>query len=305
MTKAEVLLAVSTASAILLAAPAAAAHHEALFGPQSSLAVESPTFGSAQMHAHATGSGPSYATETTYIASAGFSPLAKIPWGVTLVQPFTVEVARTPGGAQVGPSSSCAGCFRRENLLIGTQYRFDFTKLQRELGKDGNFALLSAFVEPPTGNKDYPAFHGPFNGVVAAMAGLEWSSLSGVLLGYYRINMEDAAGAKKGNNALVGIGLAYTPVDEEGRMVSLQLGVGDEIHAHDIAGSSAIDASGGWEVLVSPTLVWSPAARLRFFALASVPVVQDYRSAAQEDRWRVGLGAIYAFSRRESSEQGR
>lgn len=297
-------LGASVAIAVALAAPRAAAHHEALFGPQSSLAVESPAFASLQMHVRATGSGASYATETTYIASAGFSPVRDLPWGITLVQPFTYEVARTPAGDQIGPSSSCGGCFRRENLLVGTQYRFDFTSLQRELGKDGNFALLSASLEPPTGNKDYPAFHGPANGIVAAMAGLEWRSLSAVLLGYYRINAEDGAGAKKGNNALAGIGLAYTPLDEEDRMVSFQLGVADEIHARDVEGSSAIDASGGWEILVSPTIVWSPASQLRFFTLASLPVAQDYRSAAQEDRWRAGLGVIYAFSRGEPAEHG-
>lgn len=294
----------SLAVAMMLAAPDAAAHHEALFGPQSSLAVESPAFASLQMHVRATGSGASYATENTYIASAGFSPVHGVPWGVTLVQPFTYEVARTPAGDQVGPSSSCAGCFHRENLLVGTQYRFDFTSLQRELGKDGNFALLSASLEPPTGNKDYAAFHGPVNGIVAAMAGLEWQSLSAVLLGYYRINAQDGAGAKKGNNALVGIGFAYTPLDAEDRMVSFQLGIADEVHERDREGSSAVDASGGWEVLVSPTLVWSPAARLRMFALASLPVTQSYRSSAQEDRWRAGLGMIYAFADGEASEHG-
>ncbi len=291
------------AGTTLLAASDAAAHHEALFGPQSSLAVESPAFASGQAHVHATGSGASYATETTYITSAGFSPIRGLPWGITIVQPFTYEVARSPSGNQVGPSSSCAGCSHRENLLVGTQYRFDFTSLQRELGKDGNFVLLSASLELPTGNKDYPAFHGPVNGIVAAMAGLEWKSLSTVLLSYYRINTEDGAGAKKGNNALVGVGFAYTPLDEEDRMVSFQLGIADEIHARDRADKTLIDSSGGWELLLSPTVVWSPAARLRFFALVSLPVVQDYRSAAQEDRWRAGLGMIYAFSRGDSAHE--
>ena len=50
---------------------------------------------------------------------------------------------------------------------------FDFTGLQREWGKDGNFALVSGAVEVPTGNKDYSPFQGPFNFIGAGMLGFE------------------------------------------------------------------------------------------------------------------------------------
>jgi hypothetical protein len=274
----------------------AAAHHEALFGPQSSLAVESEGFVSLQAHEHVFGAGNTYDQETAYIVSAGVSPFHEIPWSFTLVQSFTDENARTPQGNQTGPLSSCGGCVARENVLLSTSYRFDFTGLQRATGKDGNFALLSVAVEPPTGDKDYAPFHGPVNGLLAAMAGFEGSHFAAVALGYYGLNAADDAGSKKGNNWLAGLGFAYTPVDDRDRMISFQMGLAAEVHDPDVAGGATL-VSGGWEVFASPTVVWMPAARTRFFLYASLPVGQDYKADYQFDYWRAGLGVIYSFER--------
>lgn len=272
------------------------AHHEALFGPQSSLAVESEGFVSLQAHEHVFGVGSQYDQETAYIVSAGISPFRAIPWSFTLVQTYTYENARSPQGDGTGPLSSCGGCVARENLLASTSYRFDFTGLQRTTGKDGNFALLSAAIEPPTGEKDYAPFHGPVNYILAAMAGVEWSHFAAVGLGYYRLNSTDDTGSKKGNNWLAGLGFAYTPVDEPGRMLSLQIGLAGEVHDPDVIGGSAL-VSGGWELFASPTLVWMPAERTRFFMYVSLPVAQDYKADYQVDQWRAGLGVIYSFER--------
>jgi hypothetical protein len=272
------------------------AHHEALFGPQSSLDVESEGFVSLQAHEHVFGVGSTHDQETAYIVSAGVSPFHAIPWSFTLVQTFTYENARTPQGNQTGPLSSCAGCVARENLLLSTSYRFDFTGLQRATGKDGNFAMLSGAIEPPTGDKDYAPLHGPVNYILAAMAGLEWSHFAAVALGYYRLNAPDDTGSKKGNNWLGGLGFAYTPVDDSDRMISFQMGLAAEVHDPDVIGGASL-LSGGWEVFASPTLVWMPAARTRFFMYASLPVAQDYKADYQVDQWRAGLGVIYSFER--------
>jgi hypothetical protein len=288
-------IAAALGAALAFVVTRAEAHHEALFGPQSSLAVESPAFVSFQSHVHATGRGASYVTETTYLTSAGFAPIAGVPWAISVVQPFTFQYANQPAGDQIGPNTSCGGCFRRENVLVGASYRFDFTGLQRDLGKDGNFALVSASLEPPTGAKDYRAFHGPVNGIIAAMAGVEWKSLSAVALGYFRRNSRDGDGAKKGDNALVGVGVAFTPVDEDDRMFSLQLGFGAEIHARDVASGSTVDDTGGIIWLLSPTVVWSPIHGMRLFTLVSLPIAQRPRNESLEDRFRCGLGLIYAF----------
>jgi hypothetical protein len=166
--------------------------------------------------------------------------------------------------------------------------------LNKKTGKDGNFALISASWEPPTGDKDYAAFKGPSNAIFAGMVGFEWSELSAVALGYYRLNTADDAGSKKGNNWLAALGLAYTPIDTQTRMLSFQLGLAAEVHDRDLTNHVEI-ASGGWEILASPTLVWMPAPRLRLFTYVSLPLVQDYATDAQLDRWRASVGAIYAF----------
>ncbi len=281
-----------------LSSQRAFAHHEALFGPQSSLAVESDGFVSLQAHEHVFGVGGTYDQETAYIVSAGVTPFRSIPWSLTLVQTYTVETAREPQGDQTGPLSSCGGCIARENLLVSTSYRFDFTGLQRATGKDGNFALVSVAIEPPTGEKDYAPFHGPVNYIFAAMSGVEWSQFSAVGLGYYRLNAPDDVGSKKGDNWLAGLGFAYTPIDEATQMVSVQMGLAAEVHDPDVIGGSDL-VSGGWEVFASPTVVWMPAARTRFFMYVSMPVAQDYKADYQVDHWRAGLGVIYSFDRSE------
>ncbi len=290
-------IALSLALGALMRSAFAHAHHEALFGPQSSLAVESRAFVSLQSHTRVFGSGLLLERETTWIVSAGVTPLDHVPWSLTLVAPFTTDVARSPVGLRAGPFSSCGGCFARENVLIATAYRFDFAGLNRATGKDGNFALLSAALEPPTGDKDYAPLKGPFNAIFAGMIGFEWSHFAALGLGYYRVNAADDAGSKKGNNVLAGFGFGYTPVDERSRMISFQLGIAAEIHERDVLAGTAVTASGGWEMFASPTVVWSPAEHTRFFTYVSLPFVQDYRSPAQEDRWRAGVGVIYSFDR--------
>jgi hypothetical protein len=209
----------------------------------------------------------------------------------------TYDYALTPAGLHAGPYSSCRGCFAPENLLLSTSYRFPFKALERATGKDGNFALLSASLEPPTGAKDYQPFQGPTNYLFAGMLGFEWRQLAAVVLGYYRVDALDYQGSKKGNNALGALGFAYTPVDEDARMVSLQIGLAGELHERDVLGGTAVSASGGSEIFASPTILWGPSKHLRFFLYGSLPLVESYRAAFQVDRWRAGTGVIYSFDR--------
>lgn len=283
--------------AVVAPARAAFAHHEALFGPQASLAVESEAFVSVQSHEHVFGSGATLDRETTFIFSGGVTPFRRVPWSVSLVVPYTYEDARAPAGDQTGPFSSCGGCLARENLLVSTSYRFDFKRLQQATGKDGNFALVSGSLEPPTGEKDYAAFDGPWNGILAAMAGVEWSRYSAVGLGYYRLNERDGSGSTKGNNWLAGLGFAYTLIDEASALLSFQLGIAAELHERDVLAGAPVADSGGWEIFASPTVVWAPAAHVRLFGYVSLPLTQSYRSASQEDAWRGGVGIIYSFDR--------
>jgi hypothetical protein len=53
--------------------------------------------------------------------------------------------------------------------------------------------------------------------------------------------------------------------------------------------------SGSDEILLHPTFVYSPGHGLLFFGMASLPVWQDFRDAATQDRFRVGTGVVYAW----------
>src|SRR3954466_14449517 len=96
----------------LFAGPARA-HHEALFGPLPSLAVEAPAFVSVQSFMRATGKTSPRGQESTFILSGGVTPFS-FPLGFALVQPFTYETTNAPNDA-AGPFFSCNGCFRVEN----------------------------------------------------------------------------------------------------------------------------------------------------------------------------------------------
>lgn len=80
-------------------APATArAHHEALFGPQSSLAVEAQGFVSIQTHVHAYGRGGAHTTEATSIAHSYRSDAQTDRWraGVGIIYAFDRATERVP-----------------------------------------------------------------------------------------------------------------------------------------------------------------------------------------------------------------
>jgi hypothetical protein len=66
MDKRRQCAAIAAAAIGLLLSKQASAHHEALFGPQSSLAVESEGFVSLQAHEHVFGVGSTYDQETAW-----------------------------------------------------------------------------------------------------------------------------------------------------------------------------------------------------------------------------------------------
>ena len=53
--------------------------------------------------------------------------------------------------------------------------------------------------------------------------------------------------------------------------------------------------TGGKELLVHPTLVYSPGHGVMFFGLVSVPVWRDFKDPVEQDRFRLGTGVIYAW----------
>lgn len=265
----------------LLAAGPASAHHEAIFGPQSSLVLSAPAFLSAQMFSRKTRG----SRETTGLISAGFSPFAPVPLSFTVIVPAT-ELERSDGTSKLA----------REDVIVGTRYKLDLTGLQRKTGKDGNFLMGVAAVDLPTGNLDHKSFDGPLVTQAAALGSLEGSVFSGIAYGYWRRAGPYADGSQKGQNLFLGTGFAWTPYDDEqaGRLFSLQLGLSYEIYARDDGPGGVLrQATGGTELLAHPTVVFAPGGRWLFFTVVSLPLLRQMRDPATEDQFRIGLGALF------------
>jgi len=270
-------------SVLALALPARA-HHEAIFGPQSSLVFSSPGFLSMQLFSRKLGSGDASRQETTALVSAGFSPFDGVPLSFTVIAPAS-HVAGPGTEARTGP----------EDLVVGTRYRFDLTGLQRRWDKDGNFLLGMAAAELPVGNIDHASFHGPLGGMFAGLGSVERGSFSAIGYGFYKLH-GSYENAKKGDNLFLGGGVAWTPWDEPGgRLFSVQLGWSHESYFKDSVAGVTDERTGGTAMLVHPTLVLGPGGNLLLFALCSIPVWQSYANPANEDRWRVGGGVTWLF----------
>jgi hypothetical protein len=110
----------------------ASAHHEALFGPQSSLAVESEGFVSLQSHAHAYGIHGTETQESTYILSAGLSPIGGVPWSIAIVQPFTYQTTASPTAPEApGRSALATGACDARTTSSPLRTASTFTRCRR------------------------------------------------------------------------------------------------------------------------------------------------------------------------------
>lgn len=280
-------LAIAAALLAPFAPTAAQAHHEAIFGPHSSLVLSSPAFISVQAFTRRTGRAGSRTQETTALLSAAASPFRQVPISFSLIAPMSLIHEVDVGAERNGI----------EDIMLGARYRFDFEPLQRRFDREGNYAMLMASIEPPTGTVDHPAFQGPYDGMLAALGGLEVGSFSAIGYGFFRANGLDARRDRDGDNLFLGAGFAWTPLDEPSseRLFSVQLGLSHETYLPDVSGGSSIAGSGGWGLLAHPTLIWGPGGHVLLFGMVSFPIAQAYTDASQEDRWRAGLGAIFAF----------
>ena len=263
------------------------AHHEAIFGPQSSLLYSLDTFVSAQVFSRQTGTSGQKTQETTGVISGGVNPIKGLPVTVTAIVPYSII-------NQLDTGSSRSGF---EDIILGARYRYDLSTLIDRWNRDGNFLLGVAGVEIPSGVIDHKAWDGPLDYLGGALGSLEKGAWSGIAYTYYRHNSPDKTGSKKGDNIFVGGGLAFTPGEDftSGKLISYQLGCSYEVYLRDRVGGTDDPNTGGRELLVHPTLVYSPGHGLMFFGLVSLPVWRDFRDPVAQDRFRVGTGVIYAW----------
>lgn len=296
--------------AALFAMPVSA-HHEAIFGPQSSLVLSAPAYLSVQAFTRRVGTKDNHAQETTVLASVGFSPFEHVPLSFTGIFPAShIETARSveheeeeqaalrglgPAPASFHTTGESSKKIAFEDIILGARYRFDFNDRIESTGREGNFALVMGAAEFPTGAVDHKAFDGPMDYMAAVLGSLEWSEYSAIAYYFHRLNGEDGDGFKPGDFSFWGAGLAYTPIDDAGTrdLLSLQLGLSYELYAEDQQDGRTIEGTGGTVLVLHPTSVWAVGESSLMFALVSIPVAQDFDDPSAEDRWRAGIGYVY------------
>ncbi|TLY37051.1 MAG: hypothetical protein E6K60_06015 [Nitrospirae bacterium] len=274
-------------AALASVVPPASAHHEAIFGPQSSLLYSLDRFVSVQVFSRQTGPSTQKTQETTGVIAAGANPLKGVPLTVTAIAPASLI-------NQLDAGSSRAGL---EDMIIGARYRYDLSNLIDKWNRDGNFLLGVAGIEIPSGSIDHKSWDGPVDYLGGALGSLEKGAWSGIAYTYYRRNSPDKTDSKRGDNIFVGGGLAYTPGEDvtTGKLISYQVGWSYETYLRNRVAGAGDPNTGGKELLVHPTLVYSPGHGVVFFGLVSVPVWRDFKDPVEQDRFRLGTGVIYAW----------
>jgi hypothetical protein len=270
---------------LLAAVPPAAAHHEAIFGPQSALVLSPDTYLAAQIFTRQTGIPSERTQETTTVLSGGFSPF-RPPLSFSIVMPFSVVSPPGPGGARAG----------LEDAVLGLRYRVELPGVERALSLGESYVLGVGGVEFPTGTLDHGFGEGAAGIVAAGLFGLERGPFS--TIGYTFFHRHAVyKGVRESGNVFVGGGAAWTPVEDPqtGRLFSLQMGLSRETTFREEVDGLPITESGGWVVLVHPTIMWGASENLMVFGMTSLPVAQDWHEVAERERFRVGAGVIVMF----------
>ena len=202
----------------LLAPPPVFAHHEAIFGSQSSAILSPGTFVSAQIFDRENGRGDDKHRETITVFSAGVRPVKKMPLSVAVVVPITFA------SALGGPSSHGL-----EDALVSARYRFEADRLAASLGLEEGYAMGVGGLEIPTGTLDHAFGRGPVGEIAAGLVSLEKRPFAAIAYVYYHhAGVYD--GERSSGNVFAGTGVAWTPIDDDasGKLFSLQLGLSHE-----------------------------------------------------------------------------
>jgi hypothetical protein len=262
------------------------AHHEAIFGPQSGLMLSSNAYVSTQIFSRRLGT--PRGQDFTGVVAGGISPFHGIPLSFSGLLPVSYSPAHSHGPTEADTH------FGLEDAVLGLRYRFDLTALQESFGREGNFVLGMAGLDLPTGTLDHPAFKGPLDYLGAGLGSLESGAFSGLGYAFLRHNGIDGSRSKEGNVLLIGTGVAWTPIDNEDNLLSLQLGGSYERYFRHIDLGVEMSGTGGEAFLLHPTVIWSPWHHGLVFAMVSVPL-KDGRPASESEAFRAGLGLIHSF----------
>jgi hypothetical protein len=266
---------------VLLTVAPAYAHHEAIFGPQSSSVLSSETFLSVQVFDRENGLDKDTQRQTTTVFSAGFRPVKTKPLSLAIVVPITF--ASTTGA----PATH-----HFEDSLISARYRVGADRLASSLGLDEGYVMGVGGLELPTGTTDHPFGHGGVGEIAAGLLSVEKHPIAVIGYVYYH-HAGEYRGIRPSGNIFAGGGLAWTPIDDDaaGHLFSLQLGMSEErTFASEQSGVLLTDNTSG--VFLHPGIVFQTTPRFQFFGLVSLPVAQTWNSVINRQRFRLGAGTI-------------
>lgn len=265
------------------------AHHEAIFGPQSSIMLSAGNYVSIQGFSRQTGTNTKRTQETTGLFSFGLTPIPDIPFGFNAVIPFSSI-------NELDNSSSKSGI---EDVVLGFNYRYDLTNLNNFFGNTGNYILGMSSMELTNGVIDHEAFQGPIDSMTALMGSTQIGPFAGLVYGLFRHNAADGISKdKEGDNIYLGGGLTYShPLEflNKEAYLNSQLGISYETYFADIVEGKIDSKTGGKGLLIHPTIVFSPGYNTQVFSLISIPLWQSYQDPENQDRFRVGVGLVYGF----------
>ena len=275
--------AVLAAAMVLFLPMAASAHHEAMFGPQSSAVLSPGMFISLQMFDRENGKGDYRHRETISVYSVGVKPFQATPLSFAFVAANTREAFSGSGSTT-----------RFEDPLISARYRLEAPGVAKALGVQESYVMGVGGLEVPLGNKDHPAGHGPIGEIAAGLFSVEKRPIAGIAYGYYHHAGQYDNGTRQSGNFFTGTGIAYTPIDDDaaGHLFSMQLGLSyEKTFAVEEFGKPLADTA-YTAVMMHPGLVFQTNPRLQYFALVSLPVTQQFESLDWRQRFRLGFGAI-------------
>jgi hypothetical protein len=264
------------------------AHHEAMFGPQSSAVLSPGIFLSALVFDKETGKDDQRRRETTTVYSVGFKPFKARPLSMAFVVPMTFA-AGAPD-----PNQPDAASHGFEDMLISARYRVDAPSVARAFGVEQSYVMGVGGVELPTGTFDHPFGQGALGAIAAGLFSLEKKPFATIAYVYYH-HRGVYDGARDSGNTFAGGGLAYTPIDneEKGKLFSMQLGVSYERTFQSEQNGLPVADSGSSGVFVHPGVVFDISSTVQCFGLVSLPLTQQYNSVVDRQRFRFGTGIIW------------
>lgn len=274
-------------TAIILFLPSAgSAHHEAMFGPQSSAVLSPKMFISTQVFDRENGRNGYKHRETTAVFSTGFTPFKNNPFSLAVVAPVTRESFTGLGATTMW-----------EDPLISARYRVNAPGIAKALGVQESYVMGVGGVELPLGNKDHPSGHGPLGEISAGLFSVEKRPIAAIAYAYYHHTGQYNGVTVSSGNVFFGTGVAYTPIDDDakGHLFSMQLGLSHEKTFPSFGPPVPDEGSSG--VFLHPGIVFSTNPRFQYFGLVSLPVTQTYKTIDDRQEFRLGVGMIIMLGR--------